>query len=113
TYIRSLCRDIAASLGTVSTMVYLNRLACEEFKLENCVSFEDIEKGNYKILKPEDVINLEKLNIDEKTCEKLLCGQSVETNFDGQRKLFCDDKFLGIASAKDGKLKIDTFLLEE
>lgn len=113
TYIRSLCRDIATALNTIGTMVWLNRISCGDFKLEDCISFEDIEKGNYKILKPEEVINLEKLEIDKMQAKKLLCGQDVEINFVGQKKLFCKDEFLGIASSKNGKLKIDTYLLED
>lgn len=113
TYIRSLCRDIATALNTVGTMVCLNRTFCGDFKLEDCVSFEDIETENFKILKPEDVITLDKLEISKDMAQKLLCGQNVNMSFEGQRKLFCDKEFLGIASSKNGKLKIDTYLLED
>lgn len=113
TYIRSLCRDIASALNTVGTMVCLNRTFCGDFKLEDCVSFDDVLNGNFQILKPEDVITLDKLEISKDMAQKLLCGQNVNMSFEGQRKLFYDKEFLGIASSKNGKLKIDTYLLED
>ena len=113
TYIRSLCRDIAAALGTVGTMVGLERTKCGKFKIENCVSFSDIEKGNFKVVSPNEAVDLAILEISKEEAKKLLCGQAVFKNFEGQRKLICDKEFLGIASSKNGKLKIDTYLKEE
>ena len=113
TYIRSLCRDIAFALGTVGTMVALDRTKCGKFNLASCVSFEDISNGNFKVISPSDAVELDILEISIEEAKKLLCGQAVYKTFEGQRKLVSGGEFLGIASSKDGKLKINTYLKEE
>ena len=113
TYIRSLCRDIASALGTVGTMVALKRTKCGKFELENCVSFADIENGIFDVISPNEAVELEVLEISKEEAKKLLCGQAVFKNFAGQKKLMAGGEFLGIASSKNGKLKIDTYLKEE
>ncbi len=58
TYIRALCRDIGASLGTFGTMTALERLASGPFKAEDAVSIEDIrgmEPGEIEaLIRPAD-----------------------------------------------------------
>ena len=46
TYIRSICRDMAALLGTVGHMAHLTRLRSGDFAVDDAVSLADIE-GDY------------------------------------------------------------------
>ena len=94
-------------------MVGLERTKCGKFEIENCVSFSDIEKGNFKVVSLSESVDLAILEISKEETKKLLCGQAVFKNFEGQKKLICDEEFLGIASSKNGKIKIDTYLKEE
>lgn len=50
TYIRSLCRDIAAKLSTFGTMVSIIRTKCGDFAIENSCTLKDIENGNVSFL---------------------------------------------------------------
>lgn len=49
TYIRSLVRDIAVSLGTIGIMSNLVRTRIDNYKLIDAYTLEDIKKGNYEI----------------------------------------------------------------
>lgn len=114
TYIRSIVRDIANSLNCCGTMASLERIKCGEFEIDNCYTLEQIEKGEFKILSSEEVINLEKLEISSKQAQDLLCGKVVLVpKFQGLKKLYSNNEFLGIASAETGKLKINVYLKEE
>lgn len=114
TYIRSIVRDIAYKLNTFGTMVSLTRTKCGDFNIKNCFSFEQIENNEFNILKTDSVINLEKFDITNEDKTKLLCGQIVEVEpFTTLKRLYSNGEFLGIASGKNGKLKIEVFLKED
>lgn len=59
TYIRSLIRDIGASLGTYGCMKSLIRTKQGDFSVEDSYTIEDIKNGNFKLLKFEDVLDLD------------------------------------------------------
>ena len=50
TYIRSLIRDIGDKLGIPCSMEELERVKQGSFSIEESNTFEDIEKGNYKMI---------------------------------------------------------------
>ena len=58
TYIRSLIRDIGESLKTHATMTDLIRIKQGIFDISNSYTLEDIEKGNYKLIDIEDVMDI-------------------------------------------------------
>ena len=58
TYIRSLIRDIGDYLNTDATMVSLIRTKQGMFALEESITLKDLEDGNYKSLKIEDVLDV-------------------------------------------------------
>ena len=61
TYIRSLCRDIASSLGTFGVMQDILRTKCGSFDIKESFTIEDIEQGKYKIIPLDTVFDYEKL----------------------------------------------------
>lgn len=58
TYIRSLIRDIGSSLNTFATMTDLIRIKQGIFDIRDSYTLEDIEKGNYKLIDIEDVMDI-------------------------------------------------------
>lgn len=77
TYIRSLCRDLAKSLGTVGTMTALTRTRAGVFELENAV---DLEKVAIENLLPADIVlgNVSKLEFEtDREMQILLNGQRL------------------------------------
>ena len=50
TYIRSLCEDIAAQLGTIGTMSSLLRTKVGQFELKDAFKFDEISTGNYTLI---------------------------------------------------------------
>ncbi len=116
TYIRSLCRDVANKLSTCGTMLSITRTKCGNFDYSESYTLEDIKNGNYKVIPPYDVVDLEKISIEKEQLKDLLNGKNVFlTKFDvGEFNLFCNDVYIGICKINsDGCLKIKTFLMEE
>ena len=119
TYIRSLCENIASKLNTVGYMSSLNRIQVGNFKIENAITVEDLEKNidnNNFIL--QHLITLEQLfkdkndiNLDEKKLSLFLNGvQLTKKNQDGIYKIYCNKKFIGIGTITQGLLKRDIIL---
>ena len=48
TYIRTLCADIGAALGCGGVMATLNRVAAGDFKIEDAVTLEELDKMSYE-----------------------------------------------------------------
>ena len=82
TYIRSLVRDIGASLGTVAVMRELRRTRVGDFKIENTYREEDVEAGNYQLLNLTDVLNLPVLVVRDEIEKKVRNGCKMEKFFD-------------------------------
>ena len=49
TYIRTLCEDIAAKLGTIGTMSKLTRTKVQNYKLEDCQNLDEITAQNVRL----------------------------------------------------------------
>ena len=82
TYIRSLIEDICTKLGTVGTMSSLIRTKQGKFNIEDSYTLEDIEKGNYKVLSLEEVLNdLETIEIDDNLAKLVNNGAIINKTF--------------------------------
>ncbi|NLG80972.1 MAG: tRNA pseudouridine(55) synthase TruB [Bacilli bacterium] len=57
TYIRTLAYDIGQSLGIPSHMLSLVRTKAGKFHLEDCVTFSDIEAGNFSLVSMYDALS--------------------------------------------------------
>ena len=111
TYIRSLCRDIASSLGTFGVMQDILRTKCGSFDIKKSFTIEDIEQGKYKIIPLDTVFDYEKLITYE--ADKLLNGQLINTDYQyGFYRIYTDNSlFLGIGNVKNKRLKLDMRLI--
>lgn len=103
TYIRSLVRDIGEALGTVATMVELERTKLDCFGLEDTYTLEDISSGMYQLLSPEEVIRLPKVTVDKEREKKIRNGQVLKKFFDDDMVMVMneDNKLIAIYQQKD------------
>ena len=114
TYIRSLARDVALSLGSLGLMSKLTRTACGIFNYENGVSVDDL----YDCLDPEkyiipadQAVNFEKLILTEKQAEKILNGVFENYGFkDGVYRVYNGQEFWGIGTSNGGILRINAYV---
>ncbi len=90
TYIRSLIRDLLSTIGVVGTMSNLTRTKQGRFTVEDSYTLEDIEKGNYKILKLKDIFDIPVIVINNVLKKKVLNGAKVEGTYPN-RVLFVDE----------------------
>jgi len=112
TYIRSLGRDIALKLNTLATMTSLVRTQLGNFKLEDCIDIKDStnEDIQSKLLPIDSVFsNLPTLD-DAVIVKRLINGQTVITDvLDGEYRLYLDNQFVAIATAKHKHIKMSKF----
>lgn len=113
TYIRTLCENIAEKLGTVGYMKELNRTKVGEFSIDDSITIENLQNGNYNnFITVEDYFkNYKNINLNEKKLQLLLNGVQLTWNFeDGIYRVYCDNKFIGIGTIKNNLLKRDIIL---
>ena len=119
TYIRSLCRDIAERLSTYGVMLSIQRTKCGDFYLKDACSLQDIENGNYKIIKLESLFDYDCIYLTKAKEDKILNGVSLSIDKDiftehrgsGNIKVFGEQDFLGIGEIIDNKLKLTLRLI--
>ena len=119
TYIRSLCEDIATRLGTVGYMKELNRTKVGMFDIKDSIHINELEqnKDNMEYLKTH-IISIEqlfiklygeesKIQLDDKKMQLFING--VKLSFTLENGLYRiynnENKFVGIGSCNEGKLK--------
>ena len=115
TYIRSLIRDIGEKLGCGAYMSDLTRTKAGNFYIENSVKISpDIE--NFA-LNPIDVLNLNKLKIDENQYKKVINGNELECNInksnDKKYMLIFNNRLVSIANLSDNILKMEKVFKSE
>lgn len=92
TYIRSLCVDIANKLGYPGHMSHLIRTQSGQFRIEDCVSLEQLESGDFHLLTLEEafahfkkyVVEDENIVIHGKLIQSDIDHQVVVVNRDGK-----------------------------
>ena len=113
TYIRTLCENIAEKLDTVGYMKELNRTKVGEFSIDDSITIEQLENGNYNnFLTVEDYFkNYENINLNEKKLQLFLNGVQLTWNLeDGIYRIYSDNEFIGIGTIKNNLLKRDIIL---
>ncbi len=107
TYIRALCRDLAAKLSTYAVCYDITRTRCGNFSLDKAFSLEDVKAGKYEIISPDSLFDYEKIKVSSEEEARLLNGQIFSYNLkDGKYRLYYKT-FLGIGEVKDGKIKLE------
>ena len=83
TYIRSLINDICNKLNVYGTMSDLVRTKQGKFKIEDSYTIEDILNNNYKSLSLEEVLDLQKVELDNNLYKKVINGNVLNLNYKG------------------------------
>ncbi|MBP5307811.1 MAG: tRNA pseudouridine(55) synthase TruB [Clostridia bacterium] len=116
TYIRSLARDIAASLGTFGTMTALERTASGVFNIENSVSLGEFLASDdvARYVTPADgVLSFPRIELDGIRAEKLLNGVYEKFSVDdGLYRVYAEGVFWGVGSVQNGILKMKAYCRE-
>lgn len=91
TYIRSLIRDIAHKLNTIGVMAELRRTRQGDYSIEQAVSLEQIESGDYSLLPMSDALQQYfTVMVDEYLANKIRHGQILEHRYDSDKVVFVD-----------------------
>ena len=78
TYIRSLCNDLGLKLNTYGIVSDLRRTKSGKFSVNDSCSLDDIKNNKFKIINMIDLIDLEKININELTYNKIINGKMLK-----------------------------------
>lgn len=119
TYIRSLCEDIAQSLGTIGYMKELNRTKVGIFDVKDSTSIEELEDNkNDEIYIKERIISIEELfvrlygndnivKLNDKKLELFLNGVKLTYELaEGLYRIYdSENNFIGIGSIQNNLLK--------
>lgn len=112
TYIRSLIDDMGKELGTFATMNSLVREKVGDSLIDNSYTLEEIERlhqeGSDSFLQSvEEFFEYPKVSIDEgKNLTLFLNGNTIRYNIEnGRYRVYCQDKFLGLANVNNNLLK--------
>lgn len=113
TYIRSLINDILNDLNIIGTMSNLTRTKQGIFDINYSYTLEEIEKGNFEILKIKDVLDIPKIKVDENTKNKIINGCKLKGDYPNQI-LFLDkeENELAIYEKENNIYKIKVLLYE-
>lgn len=111
TYIRSLCRDIAAAVNSVAYMSSLIRLASGNFVISNALTYQQVEEQRENavldILYP--ISDLPTFVVDDSKYKQLDCGIKIKCDTFGYSKIYCKDEFFGVGYS-DGQLQLEYYL---
>ena len=119
TYIRSLCEDIAQSVGTIGYMKELNRTKVGIFDVKDSTSIEELEDNkNDEIYIKERIISIEELfvrlygndnivKLNDKKLELFLNGVKLTYELaEGLYRIYdSENNFIGIGSIQNNLLK--------
>ena len=112
TYIRSICRDLAVTMGTYATMTALRRVRSGPFSIEKSVSLDclNIDTIIKNLINIDSVIDLDTIELDDVDYIRFLHGLKIATDEIGNYKIKHNDEVVAIAEAKDGIIHIKTNL---
>jgi tRNA pseudouridine55 synthase len=85
TYVRTLCADIGAALGTGAAMSDLERTAVGPFRVEESLSLDDLATATFagrlseRLISPADALaHLPAVVLDEAACRAVMQGRAVQ-----------------------------------
>ena len=120
TYIRSLCEDIAKKFGTVGYMKSLKRIKVGDFKIEDSITIDELEKNvNNEDFINNKIISIEKLfheknsiKLDDRKLQLFLNGVKLTQKYDDDiYKIYNkSNEFIGIGVIENQLLKRDIVL---
>lgn len=104
TYIRSLVRDIGASLNTYATMESLIRTKQGRFTLDESSTIAEVRDNKYKLLHIKDVLDAEIIETNVELFKKVSNGVKLDNIYSKELVLFTHhDKEVCLYKKKDDK----------
>ena len=109
TYVRVLLEDIGRALGVPATMAALRRTEASNFRIDEAVTLEDVQREGEALLHPTDSLFRQYPAYTIPSTEqerKCLCGNSLRAKLpNGLYRVYGrDGAFLALSEAKDGTL---------
>lgn len=109
TYIRTLCHDLGQALGCGGCMAALRRTEASNFRIDEAVTLEDVQRDGEALLRPTDSLFRQYPAYTIPSAEqerKCLCGNSLRAKLpDGLYRVYGrDGAFLALSEARDGTL---------
>ncbi len=83
TYIRSIARDLAASLDTAGCMSELRRITSGLFQIKDCLplaQFESTDNEQINLLRPADYLPMPDCHLENEEVERIVKGQAVKVS---------------------------------
>lgn len=112
TYIRSICRDVADSLGAYAAMTAIKRTKCGRFDVSDAVPLDKLTERD--IIPVWDALSeMERIVLPESNYKRLANGAKLTFERDGKFLVFCKGEFFGIGDCENGMLKISTYMRED
>lgn len=114
TYIRSLARDIANSVGSLGVMTALSRTKSGIFTLDNGVAvdeFVDSDNPTKYLIAPDSAVDFPKAVLSNVQATKILNGVFENLGYDdGLYRVYNENEFWGIGLSQNGVLKIKAYV---
>ena len=109
TYIRTLCHDLGQALGCGGCMAALRRTEASNFRIDEAVTLEDVQREGEALLRPTDSLFRQYPAYTIPSTEqerKCLCGNPLRAKLpNGLYRVYGrDGAFLALSEAKDGTL---------
>ena len=109
TYIRTLCHDLGQALGCGGCMAALRRTEASNFRIDEAVTLEDVQREGEVLLRPTDSLFRQYPAYTIPSAEqerKCLCGNPLRAKLpNGLYRVYGrDGAFLALSEAKDGTL---------
>lgn len=113
TYIRSICRDVAAALGTVATMTAIKRTRCGAFTVDDAVTLTQLETFGARALIPVEtaLAELPRVDVPDSLYTSIANGVRVAIDApDEPFTLYCRGELFGLGKRENGLVGVKTNL---
>ncbi|MBQ7328084.1 MAG: tRNA pseudouridine(55) synthase TruB [Clostridia bacterium] len=112
TYIRSVCRDMAAKIDTYGSMQCITRTRCGGFMLDNAYTLDQIRDGKFELLSCENVFDYPNIFLSVDDAQRLYLGQKLDIEKEnGTYRLYEGLDFIGLGKVEDKILSYTTRLI--
>lgn len=107
TYVRSLARDLGEATGSAAHLAALRRLRSGRFDVRDACTIEEVLAGRFALHPPRMAVEqMERQMVDDLDAKRLVHGQSVVAQVDGELVALChDDELLAIAVREGNSLR--------